>query len=148
MNIIAEPGDVIHITTNDNKMLTGYLSSIFGINKENGVFDMELLISQTSSHKGENFGTATLPLSYVKDIKVLHEYNHSSDAKQSSLLNIDEIKKIMNNKNITPDDIAWLGHISKSTVSRFLNGKTNNVSLQTAIGIAKGLDVPLDWIIS
>lgn len=145
---IATPGNVVRVTTQKDEIFTGYISSLFSIDKEDGVLEGEFLLHQTKAHTGEPFGMVVFPVSYIKNIDVISDYSCLKETNQDSILNVAKIKQLMEDTGTTFADIVSFGKVSKSVLSKALNGKTKDISLSTAIGIAKGLDVPIDWIVN
>lgn len=56
-------------------------------------------------------------------------------------LNILRIQQIMLEKGINQKEIATIGDIQTSTLSKILSGKTKRTNIKTIYKIAKGLDV-------
>lgn len=56
---------------------------------------------------------------------------------------VDNISRLMKERNLNKRDLARLSGISSATLTTLLNGKTANPSLEIMQGIAKGFAIPL-----
>ena len=59
-------------------------------------------------------------------------------------MDIQMLKKIMREKEITPTDLARKAEIAQSTVSQILNEKRKDPSFSTVCKIAYALDIDID----
>lgn len=76
-------------------------------------------------------------MTYIKSVTLVQDYSVVKATNQDLILNIDKIQLLMNEKNISKAELARGIGKDKSVISKIMLGQSCDVSLSTAVGIAK-----------
>ncbi len=145
---IARIGDIIKVNTTDGATFEGLLSHLGQIVYDGNIYDYEFLISETTFGAEDTFGAVVLQTSDIKSVSVVNNYSALKDTKQDEILNIDKVKTIMKCRGMTVSDLALRMKKDRPSVSKIINRKRKNISLQTAVSMAKALGVSVDEIVN
>lgn len=143
---IFSVGDLIRVVAYGDTF-TGVVSHLGCFIEKEGRIDYELLLREHPMYSDHTFGAILIPLSDITKYEVLDKYSVCKDTYQDNLLNVKKIKRLMGDFKMTETDLAIRAEKDRPSISKILTQK-RQPSLETAIAIAKALQVSLDEIVN